>query len=138
MPKKPKKSSSPKPVAATPSSSCCGSRILPLVLAAGVGFAAAYLFLRGCPLSSGSCPIYSEACPVTSTLQKVRVALEQENLPEARRLAEKMGDQLRPTMPDLADLAVKLSSSQDLPGARAALQALEKKMISDVSHPPRK
>ena len=138
MPKKPKKSSTPKPVTTTSSSSCCGSRILPLVLAAGVGFAAAYLYLRGCPFSSGSCPIYSEACPVTSTLQKIRVSLGQGNLPEARKLAEKMSDQLRPTMPDLADLAVKLSNSKDLAEARAALQALETKMISDVSHPPRK
>jgi len=140
MPKNPKKSSNakvPTPKNITPSS-CCGSKVLPLVLAAGIGFIAAFLFLRGCPMSSGVCPIYSEACPVTSTLQKVKVALDKGDLPDARRLAEKLADQLQPTMPDLAVLAEKISTASNLNEARNTFQALEKKMISDVSHPPRK
>jgi hypothetical protein len=137
MPKNPKKSSTPKTPPSTPSS-CCGSKILPLLIAAGVGFIAAFLFMRGCPMSSSVCPIYSEACPVTSTLQKVRVALDKEDLVGAKQQAEKLGDQLRSSMPDLADLAVKLSNARDLSEARNTLQILEKKMISDVSHPPRK
>lgn len=140
MPKNPKKSSNakvPTPKNTTPSS-CCGSKALPLILAAGVGFIAAFLFLRGCPMSSSVCPIYSEACPVTSTLQKARVAVDKGDLPEAKKQAEKLGDQLRSSMPDLADLAVKLSNARDLAEARNTLQALETKMISDVSHPPRK
>jgi len=140
MPKNPKKSSNAKVPTPknTASSSCCGSKILPLVLAAGVGFIAAFLLMRGCPMSSSVCPIYSEACPVTSTLQKVRVDLDQEDLAGAKQQAEKLGDQLRSSMPDLADLAVKLSNARDLSEARNTLQILEKKMISDVSHPPRK
>ena len=135
MPKKPTNSKTPSP---SSSSTCCSSKILPLLVAAGVGFAAAFLLLRGCPMSSGVCPIYSEACPVTSTLQKVRVAVDQGDLAGARKQAEKLGDQLRSSMPDLADLAVKLSNARDLSEARNTLQALEKKMISDVSHHPRK
>ena len=94
--------------------------------------------MRGCPLASLSCPIYSEACPVTSTLQKVKVALQKDNLTEARAQAEKLGDQLQATMPDLADLAQKLSRAGDLAEARNLLQTLEKKMVADVTHPPRK
>ena len=137
MPKNPKKSLSPKTPPST-SSSCCGSKILPLVLAAAAGFIAAFLWLRGCPMSSGVCPIYSEACPVTSTLQKVKIALQKDNLTEARAQAEKLGDQLQATMPDLADLAQKLSRARDLAEARNLLQTLEKKMVADVTHPPRK
>ena len=135
--KKPSNSKTPTS-SSNPSSSCCGSKALPLILAAGVGFIAAFLFLRGCPMSSSVCPIYSEACPVTSTLQKARLAVDKEDLPEAKKQAEKLGDQLRSSMPDLADLAVKLSNARDLAEARNTLQALETKMISDVSHPPRK
>lgn len=89
-------------------------------------------------MSSGVCPIYSEACPVTSTLQKVKVALQKDNLAEARRQSEKLGDQLQATMPDLAELAQKLSQARDLTEARNLLQSLEKKMMADVTHPPRK
>ena len=135
MPKKAKNSKTPSP---TPSSSCCSSKILPLIVAAAVGFAAAFLVLRGCPMSSGGCPIYSEACPVTSTLQKVRVAVDQGDLAGAKKQAEKLGDQLRSSMPDLAELAAKISTARDLSEARTTLQALETKMIADVSHPPRK
>ncbi|NBS13987.1 MAG: hypothetical protein EBT57_04105 [Verrucomicrobia bacterium] len=138
MPKNPKKSSVPKTPAAKENSSCCGSKILPLLIAAGVGFLGAFLWMRGCPLASLSCPIYSEACPVTSTLQKVKVALQKDNLTEARAQAEKLGDQLQATMPDLADLAQKLSRARDLAEARNLLQTLEKKMVADVTHPPRK
>jgi len=137
MPKSPKKMPSSKTPPSTPSS-CCGPKILPLILAAGAGFIAAFLWLRGCPMSSGVCPIYSEACPVTSTLQRVKVALQKDDLGEARRQAEKLGDQLQSTMPDLADLARKLSKARDVNEARNLLQTLEKKMIADVSHPPRK
>ncbi|NDE84561.1 MAG: hypothetical protein EB056_00775 [Verrucomicrobia bacterium] len=137
MPKNPKKNPNPKTSPSNPSS-CCGSKILPLGLAAGVGFLAAFLLLRGCPMSSGVCPIYSEACPVTSTLQKVKLALQKDDLTEARGQAEKLGDQLQASMPDLADLAQKLSKARDLTEARNLLQALEKKMVADVSHPPRK
>mgnify|MGYP006286907865 FL=1 len=98
----------------------------------------AFLWLRGCPMSSAVCPIYSEACPVTSTLQKVKVALQKDDLGEARRQAEKLGDQLQSTLPDLAELAQKLSQARDLTEARDLLQTLEKKMVADVSHPPRK
>jgi len=89
-------------------------------------------------MSSGVCPIYSEACPVTSTLQKVRVAVDKGDLAEAKKQAEKLSDQLRSSMPDLADMAVNLTKARDLSQARNTLQALEKQMISDVSHPPRK
>lgn len=133
-----KPSPSKGPASPSNASSCCGAKLLPLLVAAGVGFFAAFLFLRGCPMSSGVCPIYSEACPVTSTLQKVRVAVDKGDLAEAKKQAEKLSDQLRSSMPDLADMAVNLTKARDLSQARNTLQALEKQMISDVSHPPRK
>jgi predicted nuclease with TOPRIM domain len=81
----------------------------------------------------GECPMYSEACPVTSTLMQVELALEKNDLPKAKAEANKLSEQLERTMPDLARLAEKVSKSTTLNQARARLQELEKKMMSDVS-----
>ena len=81
----------------------------------------------------GECPMYSEACPVTSTLMQVELALEKNDLPKAKAEANKLSEQLERTMPDLARLAEKVSKSTTINQARARLQELEKKMMSDVS-----
>jgi hypothetical protein len=105
---------------------------LPLLIAGAVGFLAAVLLLNNCPMMSG-CPMYSEACPVTSTMAKLDTALVNNDLPLARSNAEKLSEQLERTMPDLAKLADRVASSSTIPQARKNYQALEKKMMSDVS-----
>jgi hypothetical protein len=77
--------------------------------------------------------MYSEACPVTSTMAKLDTALVNNDLPLARSNAEKLSEQLERTMPDLAKLADRVASSSTIPQARKNYQALEKKMLSDVS-----
>ena len=99
---------------------------LPLLIAGAVGFLAAVLLMSGCPM-------YSEACPVTSTMAKLDTALLNNDLPLARSNAEKLSEQLERTMPDLAKLADRVASSSTIPQARKNYQALEKKMMSDVS-----
>ncbi len=105
---------------------------LPLLVAGAAGFLLALFVLRGDSMV-GECPMYSEACPVTSTLMQVELALEKNDLPKAKAEANKLSEQLERTMPDLARLAEKVSKSTTINQARARLQELEKKMMSDVS-----
>jgi hypothetical protein len=111
--------------------------ILPLLAAGAVGFLAALLILKGCPMMS-SCPMYSEACPVTSTLKLIESALLKNDLALVKSNAEKLSEQLERTMPDLAKLADRLAQSGSIPEAKITFQALEKKMMSDVSLPYKK
>ncbi len=110
---------------------------LPLLAAGAVGFLAAVLVLKGLPMMDG-CPMYSEACPVTSTLKQIELALQKNNLPLAQSQAEKLSEQLERTMPDLAKLADRIAESSSVNQAKTQLQALEKKMMSDVSVPYKK
>ena len=111
--------------------------ILPLLAAGAVGFLGAVFILKICPKMSG-CPMYSEACPVTSTLKQIEIALQKNDLPLARANAEKLSEQLERTMPDLAKLSDRIAESSSVNQARAQLQVLEKKMMSDVSAPYKK
>jgi hypothetical protein len=128
-----KKSSSSKPAPEKKSCPCP----LPLLAAGAVGFLAAVLVLKGLPMMGG-CPMYSEACPVTSTLKQIEIALQKNDLPLARANAEKLSEQLERTMPDLAKLSDRIAESSSVNQARAQLQVLEKKMMSDVSAPYKK
>lgn len=128
MSKSPKKSPSPK------SSSPC-QNWLPLLVAGAVGFAGAFLLLKGCPFSRMSCPVYSEICPVTSALGKVEKALASNDLASARASAEKLQDLLADRMPDLSKAARRLAESQTMPEARANLASFKKKMET-ASYPP--
>jgi len=110
---------------------------LPLLAAGAVGFLAAVLILKGLPMM-GSCPMYSEICPVTSTLKKVEVALQRNDLPAAQESAKKLSEQLERTMPDLSELSDEIVKSRNLNQAREKLQALQKKMMSDAYNPNRK
>ena len=110
---------------------------LPLLAAGAVGFLAAVLVLKGLPMM-GSCPMYSEACPVTSTIKQIEVALQKNDLTSARAKAAKLSEQLERTMPDLAQLADRIAESSSINQAKAQLQILEKKMMSDVSAPYKK
>ena len=123
MPKSPKKSSSSKP--SSPSQNW-----LPLLIAGAVGFAGAFLLLKGCPFSRMSCPVYSEICPVTSALGKVEKALAANDLASARASAEKLQDLLANRMPDLSQAARRLAGSQNLAEARINLAEFKKKMES--------
>jgi len=128
-----KKSSSSKP---SPEKKSCPCP-LPLLAAGAVGFLAAVLILKGLPMMGG-CPMYSEACPVTSTVKQIEVALQKNDLPLARTKAEKLSEQLERTMPDLAQLADRITESASVSEAKTQLQVLEKKMMSDVSAPYKK
>ena len=128
MPKIPKKSPSPKP--STPSQNW-----LPLLLAGAVGFAGAFLLLKGCPFSRMSCPVYSEICPVTSTLGKVEKALGQNDLPAARTSAEKLQDLLANRMPDLSQAARRIAESKNLDQARQNLTDFKRKMETASDQP---
>ena len=86
----------------------------------------------------GSCPMYSEICPVTSTLKKVEVSLQKNDLPAAQESAKKLSEQLERTMPDLSELSDEIVKSRNLNQAREKLQALQKKMLSDAYNPHRK
>jgi len=128
-----KKSSPSKPAPEKKSCPCP----LPLLAAGAVGFLAAVLILKGLPMMGG-CPMYSEACPVTSTVKQIEVALQKNDLPLARTKAEKLSEQLERTMPDLAQLADRITESASVSEAKTQLQVLEKKMMSDVSAPYKK
>ena len=128
-----KKSPSSKP---SPEKKSCPCP-LPLLAAGAVGFLAAVLILKGLPMMGG-CPMYSEACPVTSTVKQIEVALQKNDLPLARTKAEKLSEQLERTMPDLAQLADRITESSSVSEAKTQLQVLEKKMMSDVSAPYKK
>ena len=82
--------------------------------------------------------MYSEACPVTSTLKLIESALLKNDLALVKSNAEKLSEQLERTMPDLAKLADRLAQSGSIPEAKITVQALEKKMMSDVSLPYKK
>ena len=128
MPKSPKKSSSSKP--SSPSQNW-----LPLLITGAVGFAGAFLLLKGCPFSRMSCPVYSEICPVTSALGKVEKALAANDLASARASAEKLQDLLANRMPDLSQAARRLAGSQNLAEARINLADFKKKMESASYQP---
>jgi len=120
MPKTPKKSSTPSPAPK--------QNWLPLLIAGAVGFAGAFLLLKGCPFSRMSCPVYTEICPVTSTLGKLEKALDQKDLPSVRNSAEKLQDLLANRMPDLSQAARRIADSQNLDQARQNLADFKKKM----------
>jgi len=128
MPKSPRKSSPSKP-------SSPYQNWLPLLVAGAVGFAGAFLLLKGCPFSRMSCPVYSEICPVTATLGKVEKALAANDLASARTSAEKLQDLLANRMPELSQAARRLAGSQTLAEARVNLADFKKKMESSSYQP---
>lgn len=103
---------------------------LPLLIAGAVGFAGAFLFLKGCPFSRMSCPVYSDICPVTATFGKVEKSLSAGDLPAARKGGEKLADLLSRSMPELSQSAKRISESQTLDQARAAAGDFQKQMES--------
>ena len=105
---------------------------LPLLVAGAVGFALAFVLLKGCPTMS-TCPMYSEVCPVTSTLEVLEADLQRGDLPKAKQSATKLSESLERTMPDLAKLADDITSSPNLAAASAKVEILKKKMLADVS-----
>ena len=121
MAKLPKKSSTPK-------SSAPRQNWLPLLVAGAVGFFAAFVLLKGCPLTMLSCPVYSNICPVTATLGKIEKALDRNDLPAAHTSAEKLQDLLASRMPDLSQAARKIAESQNLDQARRSLAEFKWKM----------
>jgi hypothetical protein len=110
---------------------------LSLLVAGAVGFALAFVLLKGCPTMS-TCPMYSEVCPVTSTLEVLEADLQRGDLPKAKQSAAKLSESLERTMPDLAKIADDIANSRNLAGASAKVEVLKKKMMSDVSALPTK
>ena len=110
---------------------------LPLLVAGAVGFALAFVLLKGCPTMS-TCPMYSEVCPVTSTLEVLEADLQRGDLPKAKQSATKLSESLERTMPDLAKLADDIANSPNLAVANAKVEVLKKKMVADVSALPTK
>ena len=131
MPKSPKKSTAPKTT--SPKTSW-----LPLMVAGAVGFAGAFLLLKGCPLSMMSCPVYEKICPVTSTLNRLEGCLDKGNLASARQCAEKLANLLEPSMPELAKSAEAIADAKTLPEARKALAAFQASMKSAPAMPASK
>jgi hypothetical protein len=116
MPKTPKKSSVPAP---SPKQNW-----LPLLVAGAVGFAGAFLLLKG--------------CPVTSTVNRLEGCLSQGNLATARECGEKLTRLLEPSMPELAKSAKAIAEAKSLPEARKALAAFQAKMQSSSPMPSSK
>ena len=110
---------------------------LPLLVAGAVGFALAFVLLKGCPTMS-TCPMYSEVCPVTSTLEVLEADLQRGDLPKAKQSAAKLSESLERTMPDLAKIADEIAASRTLAGASAKVEVLKKKMMTDISALPTK
>ena len=110
---------------------------LPLLVAGAVGFALAFVLLKGCPTMS-TCPMYSEVCPVTSTLEVLEADLQRGDLPKAKLSASKLSESLERTMPDLAKIADEITTSRNLAAASAKVEVLKKKMMADVSAPSTK
>jgi hypothetical protein len=130
MPKTPKKSSVPAP---SPKQNW-----LPLLVAGAVGFAGAFLLLKGCPFTMLSCPAYEKICPVTSTVNRLEGCLSQGNLATARECGEKLTRLLEPSMPELAKSAKAIAEAKSLPEARKALAAFQAKMQSSSPMPSSK
>ena len=130
MPKSPKKSSTP---ASSPKQNW-----LPLLIAGAVGFAGAFLLLKGCPFTMLSCPAYEKICPVTSTVNRLEGCLSQGNLASAKECGEKLTRLLEPSMPDLAKSAEAIADAKTLPEARKALAAFQAKMKSGSPMPAAK
>ena len=101
---------------------------LPLIVAGAVGFAGAFLLLRGCPLSMMSCPAYTKICPVTSTLDRLETCLAQGNLASAKNCGEKLAELLEPNMPELAKSAEAIARAKNLTEARKAFNSLQEKI----------
>jgi len=131
MPKSPKKS--PAPQTASPKNNW-----LPLVVAGAVGFAGAFLLLKGCPLSMMRCPVYEKICPVTSTLNRLEGCLDKGNLASARQCAEKLATLLEPSMPELARSAEAIADAKTLPEARKSFAAFQASMKSAPAMPASK
>jgi hypothetical protein len=110
---------------------------LPLLVAGAVGFALAFVLLKGCPTMS-TCPMYSEVCPVTSTLEVLEADLQRGDLPKAKQSAAKLSESLERTMPDLAKIADEIATSRNLAAASAKVEVLKKKMMADISALPPK
>ena len=110
---------------------------LPLLVAGAVGFALAFVLLKGCPTMS-TCPMYSEVCPVTSTLEVLEADLQRGDLPKAKQSAAKLSESLERTMPDLAKIADEIATSRNLAAASAKVEVLKKKMMADISALPTK
>ena len=110
---------------------------LPLLVAGAVGFALAFVLLKGCPTMS-TCPMYSEVCPVTSTLEVLEADLQRGDLPKAKQSAAKLSESLERTMPDLAKIADEIATSRNLAAANAKVEVLKKKMMADISALPPK
>lgn len=130
MPKTPKKSSV--------SASSPKQNWLPLLIAGAVGFAGAFLLLKGCPFSMMSCPVYEKICPVTSTLDRLEGCLEKGNLESAKECGVKLTRLLEPSMPDLAKSAQAIANSKTLPEARKALSDFQTKMKAGPPMPTSK
>ena len=131
MPKSPKKSPTPK--APSPKTNW-----LPLIIAGAVGFAGAFLLLKGCPFSMMSCPVYEKICPVTSTLDRLEGCLEKGNLESAKECGEKLTRLLESSMPELAKSAEAIAEAKTLPEARKALAVFQAKMKSGSPMPATK
>ena len=131
MPKIPKKSLSPK--APSPKTNW-----LPLIIAGAVGFAGAFLLLKGCPFSMMSCPVYEKICPVTSTLDRLEGCLAKEDLASAKECGAKLTRLLEPGMPELAKSAEAIADAKTLPEARKALATFQARMKSGAPMPASK
>ena len=107
-------------------------------MAGAVGFAGAFLLLKGCPFSMMSCPVYEKICPVTSTLNRLEGCLEKGNLASAKECGEKLTRLLEPSMPALAKSAEAIAEAKSLPEARKAFTAFQAKMKSGSPMPASK
>jgi hypothetical protein len=121
MPKPPKKTPSPKPSAPK-------QKWLPLILAGVVGFAGAFLLLKGCPFTQMSCPAYANICPVTSTIDRLENCLNQGNLASAKSCGNKLVELFDPSMPELAKAAEPIADAKNLADARKAYDSLKAKI----------
>ncbi len=128
MPKSPKKSPTPK--APSPKTNW-----LPLIIAGAVGFAGAFLLLKGCPFTQMSCPAYAKICPVTSTMDRLENCLNQGNLASAKNCAEKLTELLEPNMPELAKSAEAIARANSVPEARKAFASFQAKIKSGQPMP---
>ncbi|NBR46670.1 MAG: hypothetical protein EBT68_06120 [Verrucomicrobia bacterium] len=127
MPKIPIKSPTPSPK----------QNWIPLLVAGAVGFFAAFVLLKGCPLSMMSCPVYEKICPVTSTLNRLEGCLDKGNLASAKQCAEKLATLLEPSMPELARSAEAIADAKTIAEARGAFAALEAKLESGSMPAPK-
>ncbi len=111
---------------------------VPLLIAGAVGFAGAFLLLKGCPFSQMSCPVYEQICPVTSTLDQLEGCLAKGDLASAQQCGQKLTRLLQPSMPALAKSAEAIANAKSLPEARLALTAFQAKMKSGSPMPASK